>query len=642
MDNKDLVAILEFFEEKVKGLGFDLKLETSVFFEIIEKKKESFKEFQHTITLKWDEFNQKNQNRIIKKTFTTFFYDNFHDFLKYFLQTFFGFNVNLLELKNKEKISDEFLFLEYTYYLTPEEEEAFQNISRKFESEVFHGFSFPMGYLFFLIRFLGLVIRRTIQEQTFIMLDAIIVDISEKHTSLNFMIIIKDSKDEIFHSYYNMVLYYFLRPFEGISEEYYNKLLKGRENLYQIALDDYPSAKEKLVNLLYYFYKKCNLLQSFSPLLDFFNFVGARVEDSVFSKIDIIKKEFLANLDDYSTEKKNTLIKFFNFLDKKSTLYSTFQANNLPSQKSQLNLFLLYMKYYFGSGLEALEVGDLLFLPLVFKKSLDKHNKDVDDVIGTNSIKNISNFLNFLYSLSNIEYIDLFFKKIFKKNISHLNYGFFKTFLKSFNSNFVSRINQENEVLSENPENFPYTFDVIVDHICRILYVLIDKIFLRTNPNDASKNFIDPRSRYIGKNIALRVLELFVFQDINYSDDIWPDYVISLNKDQIRKSVSEEFNIIIPESKFYTDEELTQIILTYNIQSFSDQPYFEEWLLYDIIIPLNNLILNIRNSVKDPSNEIEVYEQLSEFFLSDIEDKNIIKDLKFICQELAPFWKIVD
>ncbi|MCK4286525.1 MAG: hypothetical protein KAX18_10005, partial [Candidatus Lokiarchaeota archaeon] len=513
---------------------------------------------------------------------------------------------------------------------------------RKFESEVFHGFSFPMGYLFFLIRFLGLVIRRTIQEQTFIMLDAIIVDISEKHTSLNFMIIIKDSKDEIFHSYYNMVLYYFLRPFEGISEEYYNKLLKGRENLYQIALDDYPSAKEKLVNLLYYFYKKCNLLQSFSPLLDFFNFVGARVEDSVFSKIDIIKKEFLANLDDYSTEKKNTLIKFFNFLDKKSTLYSTFQANNLPSQKSQLNLFLLYMKYYFGSGLEALEVGDLLFLPLVFKKSLDKHNKDVDDVIGTNSIKNISNFLNFLYSLSNIEYIDLFFKKIFKKNISHLNYGFFKTFLKSFNSNFVSRINQENEVLSENPENFPYTFDVIVDHICRILYVLIDKIFLRTNPNDASKNFIDPRSRYIGKNIALRVLELFVFQDINYSDDIWPDYVISLNKDQIRKSVSEEFNIIIPESKFYTDEELTQIILTYNIQSFSDQPYFEEWLLYDIIIPLNNLILNIRNSVKDPSNEIEVYEQLSEFFLSDIEDKNIIKDLKFICQELAPFWKIVD
>ncbi|GAG86443.1 unnamed protein product, partial [marine sediment metagenome] len=295
----------------------------------------------------------------------------------------------------------------------------------------------------------------TIQENIFILLDAIIVDTSEKNTSLNFMIIVKDSKDEIFHSYYDMVLYYFLRPFKGISEEFYNNLLKGREKLYQLALDDYPLAKEKLVDLLYYFYKKCNLLQSFSPLLDFFNFVGARVEDSVFSKIDIVKKDFLANLDDYSTEKKNSLIKFFNFLDKKSTLYSTFQANNLPSQNSQLNLFLLYMKYYFGSGFEALEVGDLLFLPGIFKKTLDKHNKNVDDVIGTNSINNIRNFLNFLYTLSNIEYIDLFFIKIFKKNISHLNYGFFKTFLKSFNSNFTLKIKQENELLSENPENFP-------------------------------------------------------------------------------------------------------------------------------------------------------------------------------------------
>jgi hypothetical protein len=83
-------------------------------------------------------------------------------------------------------------------------------------------------------------------------------------------------------------------------------------------------------------------------------------------------------------------------------------------------------------------------------------------------------------------------------------------------------------------------------------------------------------------------------------------------------------------------------MLTYNIQSFSHQPYFEEWLIHEIVIPLNNLILNIRNSVKDPSNEIEVYEQLSEYFLSDIENKEMIKDLKFICQELAPFWKNID
>ncbi|MFX0141669.1 MAG: hypothetical protein ACFFDN_48980, partial [Candidatus Hodarchaeota archaeon] len=491
------------------------------------------------------------------------------------------------------------------------------------------------------VRLLGMVIRKAIQEKIFILLDAVIVKDGAANKNLNFMIIIKDSKDEIFYSYYNMVLYYFLRQIKGIPEEYYENLLKGREKLYQIALIEYSSAKERLVDLLYYFYKKCNLLQSFSPLLDFFNFVGARVEDSVFSKVDIIKRDFLANLDQYSVEKKNSIIKFFNYLDKKSTLYSTFQANNLPSPRSQLNLFLLYMKYYFGSGLEALEVGDLLFLPDIFRTTLNQYNKAKNDVIGANSIKNIKEFLNFLSALSNIENIDLFFYKIFKKNISQLNYGFFKTFLKSLNSDFSQKIAQENENISENPLNTPFTFNIIVDHICRILYVLIDKIFMRSTPNVASKNFIDPRSRYIGKNIALRVLELFVFQDINYSDDVWPDYIISLNREQLKNELN-KFNITISKEQFYSVEELVQIMITYNIQSFSDQPYHEEWLINEIIIPLNNLIQDIRNSVKDQTNEIEVYERLSEHLVSGIKDEHAIKDFKFICQQFAPFWKNVE
>ena len=128
------------------------------------------------------------------------------------------------------------------------------------------------------------------------------------------------------------------------------------------------------------------------------------------------------------------------------------------------------------------------------------------------------------------------------------------------------------------------------------------------------------------------------FQDINYSDDTWPDYIISLNKRYIKDEVN-KYNITIPDVNFYTDEELTQIMLTYNIQSFSDQPYFEEWLIQEIIIPLHNFILNIRNLVKDPLSEIEVYEKLREFFLTDIKNKELVQEFKFISQELAPFWK---
>ncbi|MFX1488082.1 MAG: hypothetical protein ACFFBI_02975 [Promethearchaeota archaeon] len=638
MTNKNLKDILSFLEKEGKGQVFNLKLETNLLFEILKTNGKAFEKLQNEIKAKWDEFKLKNQKNIIKRTFTTFFYKNFHDFFNYFLYTFFGFNERSLELITKEKVSEKILFLEYNYFLTQEEVESFGESTKKFETELFYGFFFPLGYLYFLIRLLGTIIRKIIQENIFILLDAVILHKEENNMRLNFMILIKDSKDKIFHSYYNMVLYYFLKQFEGIPENYYNNLLKGREKLYQIALDEYPTTKERLTDLLYYFYKKCNLLQSFSPLLDFFNFVGARVEDSIFAKVDIIRKEFLANLDEYSAEKKNSIINFFEFLDKKSTLYSTFQANNLPSPKSQLNLFLLYMKYYFGSGLEALEVGDLLFLPEIFKDTLNQCNEKVEEVIGSNSINRIKKFLNFLYALSNINNINLFFKKVFKKNISQLNFGFFKTFLKSFNSNFAMKIDQENKRLIENPANSPFTFKIIVDHMCRILYVLINKIFLRATPDNASQNFIDPRSRYIGKNIALRVLELSVFQDINYSDDTWADYIISLNKRNLNDEL-EKFKVTIPDSFFYTDEELTQIMLTYNIQSVSDQPYFEEWLIHEIIIPLNNLILNIQSSVKDPSNEIEIYEKLSEFFLSDIENKDIIKEFKFICQELAPFWK---
>ncbi|MFX0024333.1 MAG: hypothetical protein ACFE9S_18590 [Candidatus Hermodarchaeota archaeon] len=637
MAYKELKYIVETLVKNSQYQDLSLKAINNLLFNLLKKNNQKYEEFKNEINLRWDNFQKRNQTRIIKQSFTSFFYENFNYFFRFFLQVFFNFNENSLELFSKEKISEKLIFFEYNYQLDPIEEEKFLNIAEGFQIEIFYGFSIISGYLYFIVRLLGMVIRNVTRENIFILLDAIIIKNEDPKKNLNFLIICKDSKDEIFESYYNMVLYYFLRQNKGIPESYFENLFRGRERLYEIALDEYPTSKEKLVDLLYYFYKKCNLLQSFSPLLDFFNFVGARVEDSVFSKLDIIKKEFLDNLD-YSTEKKNAIIKFFEYLDKKSTLYSTFQANNLPSPKSQLNLFLLYMKYYFGSGLEALEVGDLLFLPEVFKKTLNQYNKETNDVIGANSIKSIKEFLNYLSALSNIQNINLLFHKIFGKNISQLNFGFFKTFLKSLNSNFSQKIDQENEILMENPDNTPLTFQILVDHICRILYVLIDKIFMKSSPSEASMNFIDPRSRYVGKNIALRVLELFVFQDINYSDDVWPDYIISLNREQLKKEL-EQYDVTIPNKHFYTLEELIQIMITYNIQSFSDQPFFEEWIIDEIIIPLNNFIQEIRNSVRDITNEIEICEKLSEYVISEISDTKIKSNVESICHQLAPFWK---
>ena len=642
MENIELRTILELIRENFKGDRFTLKLTSNIFFDILNQNEDKFNKFKQEIKSEWDEFRIKNQRRIITKTYSTFFYQKFHEYFKYFLLNFCGFNINALDLVIKEKISEDTVFLEYNYSLSNEELEYFNEFKRKTNNHI-NGITSPFGYIYLIVSILGVVLRKLLQEKFHIILDGAVIKNGEDNNTINFLIVIKNSHDEMFESYYNMFLFYFLKHFKGVPDEYYERLLQGRERLYQIALEEYPFAKERLVDLLYYFYKKCNLLQNFSPLLDFLNFVCSRVEDSVFSKIDVIKRDFLANFN-YTEEKKNALIKIFDFIDKKSTLYSTFQANNLPSVKSQFNLFLLYMKYYFGSGsLEAFEVGDLLFLPKEFKSNLNQRNKKLKNLIDASAIKDIEVFLDYFSIISNFDNFDLLFEKIFHKQINHLNYEFFKSFLRSLNLRILSLIDQENKSITENPENKPFSFTIIIDHVCRMLYTLIDKIFIKTNPNQASKNFIDPRSRYIGKNIALRVLELFIFQDLNVSDDVWPDYIISMNRNYLMedlKSYKVEVHSSKFEEKFYNFMDIARFVITYNFISYKDQITFEEWLINELISPLNDFISEIRLLIKNPKDKNEIYSKLNKYFLDQISNKNkdVKENFKLMCQQLTPYW----
>jgi len=635
--NKDLLTILKSIGEKAKGKELTLKMNSHVFFEILESKNNSFIEFKEEIRKEWEQFKFKNQNRIIKKTYSTFFFIYFHEYFKFYLQNFCGFDTNSLDLVIKEKISDDQLFLEYSYYLSPEEQDYFKEFSETFNDSA-DGITSPFGYLYLVVAILGVILRKLLEEKFYIVLDGAVLKNGENNNTIKFLVVIKNSHDELFDNYYYMYLYYFLKYFKDVPQIYLDKLLDGREKVYKIALNEYSYAKEKLVDLLYYFYKKCNLLKNFSPLLDFLNFVCSRVEDSVFPKLDIIKKEFLQNFD-YTDEKKNSLLRIFDNIDKKSTLYSTFQANNLPSHKAQFNLFLLYTKYFFGSGsLEALEVGGLLFLPEVFKIALNKTNKKIENKINANTIKDIQEFLDIFSIVSNLENPNLFFKIIFKKDISQLNYEFFRGFLHSLNTSIKRLIENENKVLEENPNNETLTFKVVVDHICRMLYTLIDKIFIRKLPGQASKNFIDPRSRYIGRNIALRVLELFIFSDLNVSDDVWPDYLISMNKDALSKDL-ENYHIKIPEDNFYQYEDIVRFVVTFNFISSSDQLIFEDWLISGIIIPINNFILKIRSLIEENGKASEAYEVLRGYFIENNKEIENLQDLEFICRQISDIWE---
>jgi len=634
--NKELRTILKSIGKRANGRSLTLKLNSHIFFDVLEDKKVIFDNFKEKINNDWLKFKLKNKKRIIKKTYSSFFFQHFDELLTFYLQNFWGYDTNSLKLIVKEKISDNNLFLEYSYNLSPEEKEIFKEFAEDFKDNV-DGVSSPSGFLYMIIAILGVVLRRLLDEKFHIVLDGVVLKNGESN-SLNFLIVIKSSKDALFENYYHMYSYYFLKYFKEVPEQYLDKLLINRERLYQIAFDEYPNAKDNLVDLMYYFYKKCNLLGNFSPILDFLNFVCSRVEDSVFPKLDTIRKEFLRNFD-YTDDKKNSLLRIFDFIDKKSSLYSTFQANNLPSQRSQFNLFLLYTKYYFGSGsLEALEVSGLLFLPLEFKAKLNNYNTKTENVINANTINEVQEFLDAISILNNIENPDIFFKKIFNKEISQLNYDFFKTFLFSLNSSITRFIELENKNLEDDPSNEPLDFKIVVDHICRMLYTLIDKIFLRKLPSQASKNFIDPRSRYIGKNIAMRVLELFIFSDLNVSDDVWPDYIISMNKDALQKDL-DNYQIEIPEKHFYRYEDIARFIITFNFQSSSEKMLFEEWLITGLITPITNFIAKIHDLIKNDENKTEIYLILRKYFFGNEKPQENLEDIDFICQQLAIFWE---
>ncbi len=640
MVNKELKQVIDDLIETVKEKPERFREEKELFLEILKQKGDLFKLFKKEIRSKWHQFNIKNHDRVISKSYTSFFLLNLHDLYMQYLQSFYGFDSKSIELISTEKISDTDLYMEYKYFISSEDEKIYKEALEGLKDKIY-GISYPFGLLFFATSIFGIIIRNQIKKNMFIILEATVLKKKEERNYIHFLILVRDSRDEQFRNYFYKDLYYFLRPFRGVPEKFYEKLLVGRERLYQLALREYPLAKEKLIDLFYYFYKKCTLLQSISPLLDFLNFVCARVEDSVFSKIEVIRKNLLNNLN-YTPEEKNAIIRIFNFIDKESTLYSTFQANNLPSEKSQLNLFLLYMKYYFSSGLESLEVGELLFFPTIFKEKLNVINKNrTHATLDSNSIKNINNFMNYFSRLSENEYEgNIIFFKIFHANVFNLNNDLLKAFLTSFNKKVLTLIDRENDELSDVIESNKFTFERIIGDFCRILYVLIEKIFIKTTPDEASNNFIDPRSRYIGRNIALRVLELFFFQSLNISDDLWPDYLISLNRQNILEELKEK--VSIPEKYFYNINELTNLMLFHSLQSFIKPKYFEDQLIDDVIVPLNDFLLKIHKSVEDPSNTIEVYEKLLAFFLDGTPNKKMIKRMESACQVMAPFWKIME
>ena len=174
MVNKELRTILKSIGAHSEGGNLTIKLNSHVFFDILKAKNNVFNKFKDKINKDWNEFKQKNKNRVIKKTYSSFFFQYFDELLTFYLENFCGYDTNSLKLIEKEKISDENLFLEYSYNFSLEEKEVFNEFAEEFSDKV-DGLTTPSGYLYLVISVLGVVLRKLLDEKFYVVLDGVVL-----------------------------------------------------------------------------------------------------------------------------------------------------------------------------------------------------------------------------------------------------------------------------------------------------------------------------------------------------------------------------------------------------------------------------------------------------------------------------------
>lgn len=619
---------------QIKGDLFNRSRIHKITLEALNKQPERFNAFKEVIAKMWNDFKKDNEKRKFKYKYTTFFDKNFDYIIKAFIVDFLGYNVDNLKQISSESVTDNDLYLEYIHNFSDFEIKLLHFI-KKFLNHPLE-FDRIVPFLFdIMIQILGMIIRDIINQEIWISQRGARLKKEGDKYSIHFLITIRRSPDELMNSYFDFILYNFTLKYSQIPDSIKEDLLKKKNRLTKIALENYFSSRENLVDIIYNFYKKCTLLGTVSPFLDFLNFVCSRIEDSKFDTNEVIRDDFLVNLG-YSSEVKEALMRLFDFINRYSSLFCTFQANNRPAFQEQYNLFLLYLQFFFGRGIEALEIGDLIYFPEKFSKRVEDYNLEKKYKITSKTIRTIGFFSNISFSLSKLPDTKYFFTKIFKKNISRINEDFFISFLNSFNKKFKIKIEEENVKLKKS-KNF-ISFEKAVDFICRSIYTLINSVFLRDSLDEASRNFIDPRSRYIPENVALRVLELSIFKELNLSDDIWDDYMLSIKKEQVLDLFGEY--IQLPNDMFYSNWDLSMLDMIYNQEIFNEGNYLEDFLISDIVTPLNKFIRKFHEASENSANKSEMIQKLMIYFADDTDDKQKLTNLETILDILIEGWDI--
>lgn len=546
----------------------------------IERKRVTFPEFRRKLVFSWHQFKKKCEATPSDRGFTTFFRSKFPELYTYFLSKLFPFDPVRLRCVAKDFVTDDEILFEYKYMLTPEDMEDLEKFRLKYthpeKAEKFISYVFDV-----LTTAFGILIHRFIDAKVYISQACGIVRGQQPNQSVQFLVSVRQDRRQIIEQYLAAELTRFTDNFPSIPAARKKDLSVAITKIYDIARQEYPLAEHALAGVIYHFYRRCSTLQFVTPLLDFFTYVGARAEDSKYSFSDILSQDFLPKFN-YSEEKNAAISRLFNFLQNASTLFTTFQSNNKPEPRKQFELFLLYCQYYFQRGLGPLqETKDIIYFPELFKRAFSTAVNS--GFVGSDTPARFLQFILSLYSIAQNPVAPRFIELIFHRPSHAMNEFFFESFARELNSQFYGQITGENIKLRARGEKL--TFNMVIDLVCRFMFVIIQKIFLRKTPEDAVENFTDARSRYSGPRIAVNVLEAELFRDLPLSDSLWGIYLLSLRKDFVKRYFEREFKLQLDDSLFFNNNRIVRMEMIYAKGLEEGTPPLSEWLVNGVLVP---------------------------------------------------------
>ncbi|UYP45121.1 hypothetical protein NEF87_001406 [Candidatus Lokiarchaeum ossiferum] len=567
--------------------------------------------------------------------FSEYFYRKMDWLFRYYFQKMFnGFNENQLQLVGieghaKSQFSD--LFFEYKYHLTEMEIASFKHFKEEFEHpDHYHRI---ISYIFNLvIMVFGKLIKDILKKD--IQITMLCAEVKITYTGeeyIHFIIVSRKLDVAFLKTYLYSLIYHFAEVFPNVNKGLLAQLKKKNDEIYPIALAEYPKSRRTISTVLFTLQKKCQLLEEITPVLDILNFIASRVEDSIYDTIpivqEIIEEKIILNKD---PELIDDIVEIFEFLNSNASLFSTFQANNRANMQRQYQLFFFYAQYFCFGGLENMENSTTFNFPAIIQQTIEI--EQFSERFPNITMETFTNFIFQGLSLPTSKAMDIVFHYIYGQSVKEVNETFFECFLHSLNIKFHSKLQ---EIRDRNPR-FQIDFDEIVHIILVILFNLTDKIFLAKKPEDVQDNFRDKISRYTPQKITLRVLELNIFKDIPLSDNNWQDYFLSRNKKFVRHFFQRYFEI--PDSYFFSNKRLLKINIMYERGLLPSAKFLEEWIIAFLLQKFYIFQKEVTDSLPKHYETQDITEKLHRLFLKDIKDEQIQKDLKEIVEFFAKIW----